>query len=59
MKQLLTSLLENTPWTSQSHNASWQLETEWGSSDSSVYLSLTVFLLMKVQKEDRMYWRQN
>ncbi|XP_019746517.1 chloride channel K isoform X1 [Hippocampus comes] len=48
MKQLLTSLLENTPWTSQSHNASWQLETEWGSSDYSVYLSLTVFLLMKL-----------
>ncbi|XP_077369737.1 chloride channel K [Festucalex cinctus] len=48
MKQLLTSLLENTPWTSQSHNASGQPETEWGSSEYAVFLSLTVFLLMKL-----------
>ncbi|XP_077431518.1 chloride channel K isoform X2 [Vanacampus margaritifer] len=48
MKQLLTSLLENTPWTSQSHNASGQPETEWGSSQYAVFPSLTVFLLMKL-----------
>nr|XP_061802898.1 chloride channel protein ClC-Kb-like [Nerophis lumbriciformis] len=48
MKQLLTSLLDETPWTSQSHNASVKMETEWGSSVYGVYLSLTVFLLMKL-----------
>ncbi|XP_077467426.1 chloride channel K isoform X2 [Stigmatopora argus] len=48
MKQLLTSLLDETPWTSQSHNASAKMETEWGSSVNGVYLSLSVFLLMKL-----------
>ncbi|XP_070694983.1 chloride channel K [Pempheris klunzingeri] len=52
MKQLLTSLLDSSKWSSQSHNASVQLEPEplleWSSSGSPVYLSLTVFLLMKM-----------
>ncbi|KAM9829827.1 chloride channel K isoform 1-T2 [Syngnathus typhle] len=48
MKQLLSSLLEEAAWTSQSHNASWQLETHWGCSEQPVFLSLTVFLLMKL-----------
>ncbi|XP_056130768.1 chloride channel K [Lampris incognitus] len=45
MKQLLTSLLDNTQWGFQSHNASW---TEWSSSGSPVSCSLAVFLLMKL-----------
>ncbi|XP_054627564.1 chloride channel K [Dunckerocampus dactyliophorus] len=52
MKQLLTSLLDGKQWTSQSHNASVQLNPEavleWGSSGCPVYLSLVVFLLMKL-----------
>ncbi|XP_068454245.1 chloride channel K [Clinocottus analis] len=51
MKQLLTSLLDSRPWSSQSHNASVQLGPEplldWGSSGSPL-LSLAVFLLMKM-----------
>ncbi|GLD45751.1 chloride channel protein ClC-Ka [Lates japonicus] len=51
MKQLLTSLLDSRQWTSQSHNASVQLEPEtlleWSSSGSPVCLSLAFFLLMK------------
>lgn len=49
MKQLLTSLLDSRQWSSQSHNASVQPPFEWSSSGSPVYLSLTLFLLMKVQ----------
>nr|XP_046253157.1 chloride channel K isoform X7 [Scatophagus argus] len=48
MKQLLTSLLDSTQWGSQSHNASAQPLLEWSSSGSPVYLSLAVFLLMKM-----------
>ncbi|XP_031142756.1 chloride channel K [Sander lucioperca] len=52
MKQLLTSLLDNRQWSSQSHNASVQLGSEplleWSSSGSPFYLSLVVFLLMKM-----------
>ncbi|KAM3618002.1 uncharacterized protein V6R79_013814 [Siganus canaliculatus] len=48
MKQLLTSLLDSRQWSSQSHNASAQFLSEWSSSGSPVYLSLTVFLLMKM-----------
>ncbi|XP_037540454.1 chloride channel K [Nematolebias whitei] len=49
-KQLLTSLLDSRPWSSQSHNASVQLDPpmEWNSSGSFVFLPLTVFLLMKM-----------
>uniref|UniRef100_A0A3Q2ZNQ8 Chloride channel K n=1 Tax=Kryptolebias marmoratus TaxID=37003 RepID=A0A3Q2ZNQ8_KRYMA len=49
-KQLLTSLLDSRQWSSQSHNASVQLEPllEWSSSGAPVFLSLTVFLLMKM-----------
>ncbi|XP_074536780.1 chloride channel K [Halichoeres trimaculatus] len=48
MKQLLTSLLDSRQWISQSHNASVQPLCEWSSSGSPVYLSLAVFLLMKM-----------
>ncbi|XP_045912443.1 chloride channel K [Micropterus dolomieu] len=52
MKQLLTSLLDSKQWSSQSHNASVQLGPEpwleWSSSGSPVFLSLSVFLLMKM-----------
>ncbi|XP_027144335.1 chloride channel K [Larimichthys crocea] len=48
MKQLLTALLDSTQWTSQSHNASVEPLLEWSSSGSPVYLSLAVFLLMKL-----------
>ncbi|XP_049921345.1 chloride channel K [Epinephelus moara] len=52
MKQLLTSLLDSRQWSSQSHNASVQLEPEpqleWSSSGSPVFLPLAVFLLMKM-----------
>nr|XP_057941035.1 chloride channel K isoform X4 [Doryrhamphus excisus]XP_057941036.1 chloride channel K isoform X4 [Doryrhamphus excisus]XP_057941037.1 chloride channel K isoform X4 [Doryrhamphus excisus]XP_057941038.1 chloride channel K isoform X4 [Doryrhamphus excisus] len=52
MKQLLTSLIDGRQWMSQSHNASVQLDPEalleWGSSGCPVYLSLAVFLLMKM-----------
>ncbi|XP_061669039.1 chloride channel K [Syngnathoides biaculeatus] len=48
MKQLLTSLLDNTLWISQSHNASVPLKTEWGLSGYPVCRSLTVFLVMKL-----------
>ncbi|XP_041802718.1 chloride channel K [Chelmon rostratus] len=48
MKQLLASLLDSRQWSSQSHNASAQLLLEWSSSGSPVYMSLTVFLLMKM-----------
>ncbi|XP_061826463.1 chloride channel K [Nerophis lumbriciformis] len=52
MKQLLTSLLDCRQWTFQSHNVSEQLDPEalsvWGSSVCPVYLSLAVFLLMKL-----------
>ncbi|XP_037627485.1 chloride channel K [Sebastes umbrosus] len=52
MKQLLTSLLDSQQWSSQSHNASFQLGPEplleWSSSGSPVFLSLAVFLLMKM-----------
>ncbi|TKS77193.1 Chloride channel protein [Collichthys lucidus] len=47
-KQLLTTLLDSTQWTSQSHNASVEPLLEWSSSGSPVYLSLAVFLLMKL-----------
>uniref|UniRef100_A0A665X6U1 Chloride channel K n=1 Tax=Echeneis naucrates TaxID=173247 RepID=A0A665X6U1_ECHNA len=51
-KQLLTALLESRQWTSQSHNASVQLESmpffEWGSSGIPVCLSLAFFLLIKM-----------
>nr|XP_046253152.1 chloride channel K isoform X3 [Scatophagus argus] len=52
MKQLLTSLLDSTQWGSQSHNASAQPLLEWSSSGSPVYLSLAVFLLMKMLRTD-------
>uniref|UniRef100_A0A7N8XQG9 Chloride channel K n=1 Tax=Mastacembelus armatus TaxID=205130 RepID=A0A7N8XQG9_9TELE len=52
MKQLLTSLLDGRQWTSESHNASVQVDPkpwlEWSSSGSSVYMTLTFFLLMKM-----------
>ncbi|XP_028308619.1 chloride channel K [Gouania willdenowi] len=50
MKQLLTSLLESRQWSFQSHNASVQTEPllEWSTSESSVWLSLCFFLLMKI-----------
>ncbi|XP_058499931.1 chloride channel K [Solea solea] len=52
MKQLLTSLLDSRPWSSHFHNASEQLEpeplSEWSTSGNSVFLSLGVFLLMKM-----------
>ncbi|CAJ1055385.1 chloride channel K [Xyrichtys novacula] len=48
MKQLLTSLLDSRQWIVQSHNASVQPLSEWSSSESPVYLSLAVFLLMKI-----------
>ncbi|XP_008293499.1 chloride channel K [Stegastes partitus] len=50
MKQLLTSLLDNGSWSSQSHNASVQVEPllGWSSSGTPVYVSLAVFLLMKM-----------
>ncbi|XP_074500728.1 chloride channel K [Sebastes fasciatus] len=52
MKQLLTSLLDSRQWSSLSHNASVQLGPEplleWSSSGSPVFLSLAVFLLMKM-----------
>uniref|UniRef100_UPI0037E76DA9 chloride channel K n=1 Tax=Semicossyphus pulcher TaxID=241346 RepID=UPI0037E76DA9 len=48
MKQLLTSLLDSSQWSTQSHNASVQPLSEWSSSGSPVYLSLAVFLLMKM-----------
>ncbi|XP_034550964.1 chloride channel K [Notolabrus celidotus] len=48
MKQLLTSLLDSRQWISQSHNASVQPLSEWSSSGSPVYLSLAVFLLVKI-----------
>lgn len=48
MKQLLTSLLDSRQWSSQSQNASVQPSLEWSSPGSPVYLSLAVFLLMKV-----------
>ncbi|XP_059188223.1 chloride channel K [Centropristis striata] len=52
MKQLLTSLLDGRQWSSQSNNVSVQLGPEplieWSSSGSPFYLSLTVFLLMKM-----------
>ncbi|KAM8830636.1 chloride channel K [Synchiropus picturatus] len=51
MKQLLTSLLDDTQWTSISHNASVREPPEpglqWGSSESPAFLSLAVFLIMK------------
>ncbi|XP_070825302.1 chloride channel K [Chaetodon trifascialis] len=48
MKQLLTSLLDSRQWSSESHNASAQPLLEWSSSGTPVYLSLAVFLLMKM-----------
>ncbi|XP_060914361.1 chloride channel K [Labrus mixtus] len=48
MKKLLTSLLDDRQWISLSHNASVQPLLEWSSSGSPVYLSLAVFLLMKM-----------
>ncbi|XP_067447684.1 chloride channel K isoform X2 [Thunnus thynnus] len=52
MKQLLTSLLDSRQWLSQSNNASVRLEPEplleWSSSGNPIYLSLAVFLLMKL-----------
>ncbi|KAM9350559.1 chloride channel K [Symphorus nematophorus] len=48
MKQLLSSLLDSRQWSSQSHNASVEPLLEWSSSGSPVYLSLSVFLLMKM-----------
>lgn len=57
MKQLLTSLMDGRKWSSQTHNASVQLQPEpwleWISSGSPVYFSLTFFLLMKVQTLQR------
>ncbi|MEQ2220486.1 hypothetical protein ILYODFUR_006015, partial [Ilyodon furcidens] len=50
-KQLLTSLLDSRQWSSQSHNASVQLELEsleWRSSGTPIFLSLAFFLLMKM-----------
>ncbi|KAK5616089.1 hypothetical protein CRENBAI_017604 [Crenichthys baileyi] len=50
-KQLLTSLLDSRQWSSQSHNASVQLELEsleWSSSGTPIFLSLAFFLLMKM-----------
>nr|XP_054601732.1 chloride channel K [Nothobranchius furzeri] len=48
MKDLLTSLLDSRQWSS--HNASVQLDPslEWHSSGTSIFLSLTFFLLMKM-----------
>ncbi|KAM9855198.1 chloride channel K [Aulostomus maculatus] len=52
MKQLLTSLLDSRQWISQYYNATDQLEPEslweWSSPGCPVYLSLAVFLLMKL-----------
>ncbi|XP_030589953.1 chloride channel K isoform X2 [Archocentrus centrarchus] len=51
MKELLTSFLDSRQWSSQSHNASEQLEQpslEWTSSGIHVCLSLVFFLLMKM-----------
>uniref|UniRef100_A0A668ATM1 Chloride channel K n=1 Tax=Myripristis murdjan TaxID=586833 RepID=A0A668ATM1_9TELE len=52
MKQLLTSLLDSRQWGSPAHNASVGQEpepwSEWGASGSPVFVSLTVFLLMKL-----------
>ncbi|XP_028266109.1 chloride channel K isoform X2 [Parambassis ranga] len=50
MKQLLTSLLDSSQWSSKSHNASVQLEPllEWSSSGTPVCFSLAFFLLMKM-----------
>ncbi|KAI3357123.1 hypothetical protein L3Q82_015591 [Scortum barcoo] len=52
MKELLTSLLDSRQWSSQPHNASVQLGPEplleWISTGRPVYLSLAVFLLMKL-----------
>lgn len=54
MKQLLTSLLDSSSWSSHIHNTSVPLEpdtlSEWNSSGRPVYLSLVFFLFMKVQK---------
>ncbi|XP_040908182.1 chloride channel K [Toxotes jaculatrix] len=51
-KQLLTSLLDSRQWSSQSLNASVQLDPEylleWTSSWGPVYFSLAFFLLMKM-----------
>ncbi|KAM4562682.1 chloride channel K isoform 3-T3 [Odontesthes bonariensis] len=50
MKQLLGSLLDSRQWSSQSHNASVQVEPllEWSSSGISIFHSLAFFLLMKM-----------
>ncbi|KAK2851110.1 hypothetical protein Q5P01_007386 [Channa striata] len=52
MKQLLTSLLESGQWSSQSRNASVQLQLdpllEWNSSESPLFFTLTFFLFMKL-----------
>ncbi|XP_076022341.1 chloride channel K [Genypterus blacodes] len=54
MRQLLTSLLDGRQWGSQTHNASVPLElepgpcSEWCLSGSPVYVSLLLFLLMKL-----------
>ncbi|KAM6924913.1 chloride channel K [Xenentodon cancila] len=49
-KQLLTSLLDRRPWSSQPHNASAQLDLslEWSSSGTSVFFSLAFFSFMKL-----------
>ncbi|KAM8754797.1 chloride channel K isoform 2-T2 [Acanthopagrus schlegelii] len=48
MKQLLTTLLDSRQWSAQSHNASVEPLLDWSSSGSPAYLSLAVFLLMKM-----------
>ncbi|XP_024915453.1 chloride channel K isoform X2 [Cynoglossus semilaevis] len=52
MKQLLTSLLDSSSWSSHIHNTSVPLEpdtlSEWNSSGRPVYLSLVFFLFMKM-----------
>ncbi|TWW56268.1 Chloride channel protein [Takifugu flavidus] len=48
MRQLLTSLLDNSQWSSPPQNTSLQPLLEWSSPGSPVYLPLAVFLLMKM-----------
>uniref|UniRef100_A0A674N7D8 Chloride channel K n=1 Tax=Takifugu rubripes TaxID=31033 RepID=A0A674N7D8_TAKRU len=48
MRQLLTSLLDNSQWSAPPQNTSLQPLLEWSSPGSPVYLPLAVFLLMKM-----------